>query len=918
MLEKDSNGKPLENTEIVAKDASPANSDDDGKYKLAFKDKSPGEMIFVDSISKKGYELVNESQVKDWIFSDKKDFNIILCRKGLLKESRKHFYNIGKSHYENEYKRKRSEIDSLKQNNKIEEREYNRRLKEVYDDLNKSLEQIDYYSDLFSRINTDDLSEIEKNAFELSKQGKIDEAIQVYESEKLLIRFIKNDSLKQQANADLESMVPSIRRYAELCAFAGGKDNYEKAGKCYEAIAMSDTTNYFYLITTAHFFEKQNQYEKAYLYYLKAKNYYPNLYQQALVYNYLSSVEVKLKKYQLAKINVLKSIELFDSLQNDGQKIDLGIAQSLSNLLLLQTELNDSEAKSTINRVIKIYEKYAKEVPELWGFKLAEAQNNAAYYQNQTHDFFNSKMNFNKSISFYRKSAKENPNIFNDELAGSFDNYAGLLLNVNQYDSAYVYEKESLRIYYSLANLNPYRYYPHIARVEANIAVVLFRMALLSDDNNRKNLCNESMKHFNNALNLYSNELLSISPITYKYDFATIWGNMALLECLMANYDDSESHWNKALSFYNEIEIDNPVIYKSEVAMLYKEIALIYQRMGQYLKSEEKCKISIDLYTELAKNNTEAFLPNLADTYLNMGSLLDESGKYEESEIFYSKALELFKKLVSINNSELYIPIIARLYQNLAFVQKKQKHYLEAVINYTDAMLIRRELVSKFPDKYNKELAETLNSFGLLFFDLYKYKKANVYFLEAIDIRSRISKSNMNDIKNKTDLAMVFGNLAQSYGHMKRNDKRNTCYSEAINILKETTKLDSSEYNNSFLALYLHNLSWSEHEKNIEKSIISILEAIEIYSHLTILNPEYNTNFSICLLHLSYYYLLKKKFAESELNARKSLFIDNSELSSINLAHSLLYQGKYNEAVDLYKKFRKEKNMKKTNIGRFG
>jgi len=913
VLEKDSHGTPIENTHIVVKDAAPASSGTDGKYKLVFKSKTPGEMIFADSISKNGYELVNEPQIKDWILSDIKDFNIILCKKGSLKESREHFYHVGKFHYEAEFKRRSSEIEAFKLTNQISEKEYNKKQKEIFDEKQESIERLNYYSDLFSRINTDELSEVEQKAYQFSKVGRIDEAIQVYEHEKLIEKFFENDSLRKEVNEDLKSMIPSVRRYAELCAFAGGQNNYEKAGKCYEAIAMSDTTNYEFLRTTAHFFNKQNQYEKAYFYYLKAINYCPNSYQHALIYNNLSSIEIKLKKYQKAKNNLLKSIDLFEVLHKDGTEIELGIAESLSNLSLLQFELKEySEAIIILNKVTKIYEKYVKEYPELWGFKLAETQNNLAYYQNQIHDLSNSKINFNKSISFYRNSAKEHPNTYNDELAGSLDNYAGLLLNINEYDSAYIYEKESLKIYNTLANFNPYRYKPHVARVQSNIAFVLFRMAILSEGNNKNNLCNESMKYFNDALDLYSNELLIVSPLVYKHDLATIWGNMALLECVMADYNSSENHWNNALKLYDEIEVENPVIYKSEIAMLYNEIALVYQRMNQYLKSEEKFKISIDLYTELSKNHSEAFEPYLADTYLNMGSLLDESGKYEKSEIFYSKALELFTKLVSIYNSELYIPIIARLYQNLAFVQKKQKYYFKAVINYSKAMLIRKELVSKFPNEYNEELAQSLNSLGLLYHDLCNYKKANAYYLEAIDVRNKILKSDINNIENKADLAFIFGNLAQSYDQIKEKEKENIYYTEAINILKDITKSDSSEYCNSFLALYLHNLSWSEHDNNLEKSIIDDLQAIVIYKNLTILNPQFNSKLSICYSHLSHYYLLYKNFAESELYARKSLLIDKSlKISTINLAHSLLYQGKYDEAADLYKELGKEKYIKK-------
>ena len=67
---------------------------------------------------------------------------------------------------------------------------------------------LDCYVPLLVAINTDYLEPIEKQAQQLVTQGKLDEAIRLYEGLQLEKRLAHDLGLKKQWDEDIESMIP--------------------------------------------------------------------------------------------------------------------------------------------------------------------------------------------------------------------------------------------------------------------------------------------------------------------------------------------------------------------------------------------------------------------------------------------------------------------------------------------------------------------------------------------------------------------------------------------------------------------------------------------------------------------------------------------------------------------------------------
>ena len=185
---QNSGHKSLPGTQVTAYGAQPTDTDNDGLFQLNFDKAEPGDMTPLKEAYKKGYELVNKQETEKWILSDTKEMIIVMCSEGALKEARKKYYQIGTSTYILRYENVLSELEKQKESNRLTEKEYADKLETAYNELENSQKLLFEYADLFSRINKDDLNELETKAFLLLEEGKLDESIALYENEKQIGR----------------------------------------------------------------------------------------------------------------------------------------------------------------------------------------------------------------------------------------------------------------------------------------------------------------------------------------------------------------------------------------------------------------------------------------------------------------------------------------------------------------------------------------------------------------------------------------------------------------------------------------------------------------------------------------------------------------------------------------------------------
>lgn len=206
-----SKNTPLTGVSILTVGSQPATADEAGNFALNFKGGKVGKAIVVVDIQKKGYEVVNEVQISSWVMTNDK-LKIVMCKQGLLAESKRQYYGLGEDYYKKRYLKKKKEIEESEAV-VAEKKEEIQKLELEYQE---AMNRLDYYSDLFSRINEDELSELDARALALVKQGKIDEAIRLYEESHLVDKFRNWVEGKDSLDQIIESLEPLMEIQKQL------------------------------------------------------------------------------------------------------------------------------------------------------------------------------------------------------------------------------------------------------------------------------------------------------------------------------------------------------------------------------------------------------------------------------------------------------------------------------------------------------------------------------------------------------------------------------------------------------------------------------------------------------------------------------------------------------------------------------
>ena len=274
--EQNSNRAPVRGVQVHFKDAVPTLSDDKGRFRLAFQGKKAGDLLFLQAIRKSGYELVNEKELEVLKFSPTKKLgsDIILAKAGTLDAARREYYAISNQALQAGFDKQKKALQQKLKNLQLTQQEYEKkfgRLSEEYAGQQKSLSAL---SDLFARINFDDVSAEYEQAFSLFKSGAIDEALRILERADLLTRM-KNrlDEKKRLERAKREIARQKEKNEAEIRDDLQGMQlqaqlyvltfQIEKAEALYDQMLRLDSTDLEILKTVAAFYKDYHRYDKA-------------------------------------------------------------------------------------------------------------------------------------------------------------------------------------------------------------------------------------------------------------------------------------------------------------------------------------------------------------------------------------------------------------------------------------------------------------------------------------------------------------------------------------------------------------------------------------------------------------------------------------------------------------------------------
>ena len=254
--EQNSNKKPIAGAQITFTDAVPTSSDQLGNFRLAFSGKKAGDLIFFTEITKKGYEIVNEKELRVLKIGNANQLgkDIILAKSGVLDAAKKEYYDISDKALLASFNKEKNALQEQLKNVQLTRESYLVKFDTLYNQFEQQQKALDALADVFARVNFDDVSEEYKKAFDLFELGRIDEALKILESTDLLNRTAKRLKEKKRLEAaganiaqqkaenekEIREDLQGMQLQAQLYVLTF---QVEKAERLYDQVLRLDTTD---------------------------------------------------------------------------------------------------------------------------------------------------------------------------------------------------------------------------------------------------------------------------------------------------------------------------------------------------------------------------------------------------------------------------------------------------------------------------------------------------------------------------------------------------------------------------------------------------------------------------------------------------------------------------------------------------
>ena len=330
-------------------------------------------------------------------------------------------------------------------------------------------------------------------------------------------------------------------------------------------------------------------------------------------------------------------------------------------------------------------------------------------------------------------------------------------------------------------------------------------------------------------------------------------------KALMTDYAEPRRFELACHAYEQGIELIRANLSEEELAKSLFEYGCFLQTNKRYDLAEARYRENLDICQRLAAISPYAYEPDLAGTQNNLGVLYNNTQRYKESEKMYLSALKIYQRLTAAN-PQVYEPDLAMTQNNLGLLYSDIRRYEESEEMHLSAVEIYQRLTIVNPQVYEPDLAMAQSNLGTLYKDTRRYEDSEKLCLSAMEIRRRLAVANPQVYE--PDLADTQYNLGCLYYNIQRYE-------------------DSEE-------MYL--------------------SALEVYQRLTAVNPQvYEPYLVRACNNLSFLFLAQGNFEEAERYAREGSKYDFTHHTIYtNLAASLLLQGRYAEAEEIYLRYKEE------------
>ena len=460
-----------------------------GQFVLKLDGLGMGDPLGMATVSQRGMVVLNKDEVDRWSVQ-KKPLVLILCDANEFQKLKDRLVSIGRSQAEKKHKQELTKLEALNAKKQLTLEQYYAKRESIDKKMEHTLAHMDEYADLFARIDESEIDSISQKAFDLFKQGYIDEAIDLFKKneQKAKMPSIREkaeemrqlvDSAESLAQQDIDENMKQAKAYVEALKYKG---EWEEAERVLKELADALGT-YEAMMEYADFVRRQNQYAEAETYYKLCKDKIaplvktnPELYepQLAKVYINLGLVYYCTKQFNESEQMHKAALEIRKRLAEANPQThepDLAVSYKHLGLLYFETQRYD-ESEQMHKAALQIRKRLAESNPQIYESDLADSYNNLACLYRATQCYAESELLSKSAIAIYKCLADANPQACEPDLAKSYNNLANLYSDTQRYTESEKMYKDALEILKRLAEFNPQAYELYLAQSYNNLAIL--------------------------------------------------------------------------------------------------------------------------------------------------------------------------------------------------------------------------------------------------------------------------------------------------------------------------------------------------------------------------------------------------------------------------------------------------------------
>ena len=368
-------------------------------------------------------------------------------------------------------------------------------------------------------------------------------------------------------------------------------------------------------------------------------------------------------------------------------------------------------------------------------------------------------------------------------------------------------------------------------------------------------------------------------------------------------YKEAEAYYLKCKEILERLAQSTPQAYEPYLAMSYNNLANLYSDTQRFSESEAMHKLALAIHERLAQSNPQVYESALAASYNNLAILYSDTQRFAECEEMFKQALAIHERL-SQSNPQAYEPDLAMSYNNLAELYRSTQRFSDSEAMHNQALAIYECLAQANPQAYEPDLAMSYNNLAIVYYKTQRFSESEAMYKQALAIRERLAQSNPQIYE--TQLMESYYWLGRTLLLEEKIHEAQEPFQRSLHLARKQVKAgrETSLY---WESLYYLSLI-SANEKDYASAYTYNEELLPLMNAMYQKDTEvWQADYSGQMVNQSFYANLLGKFKEGEQYSLEAIKVDSTQhMAYTNLAAALLFQGKVEEAENLYRQYKAE------------